>query len=246
MLSTQTFQPSDIGIVGFLVVLEALLSADNALILAIMVRHLPKRDRKRALFYGLGGAFVFRFIAILLAKQVLLFWWLQAVGAVYLLYMPVAHFRGKHVEKGAKPRGRKFWTTVLAVEVSDLAFAIDSVLAGVALIRSPQKIWVVFAGAAIGIVLLRFAANEFIKLLAKYPMMDDVAYIMVGWVGAKLSLTAVHNYGEVMQGSLQGFPEMPDLAFWGAMAAIFILGLFFAVRKGHRELKPTLLPDDEG
>jgi YkoY family integral membrane protein len=244
MLPTQTFQPVDLSVVAFLVVLEALLSADNALILAIMVRHLPKADQKRALFYGLAGAFAFRLVAILMAKQVLLLWWLQAIGAAYLLYMPLAHFRTKDHDKEAKPLGKKLWPTVLAVELADIAFAIDSVLAGVALIRSPDKIWVVFAGAVIGIILLRFAANAFIKLLAKYPALDDMAYLLVGWVGVKLAFTAVHNYGEALAGAMKSFPEMPDAVFWGVMGLLLIGGTLAATRKGHKEKRPVLLPED--
>ncbi len=245
MIGPQTFQTGDIGVVLFLILLEALLSADNALIMAIMVRHLPKPEQKRALFYGLGGAFLFRFVAILLARQVLLLWWLQAIGALYLLYIPVAHFRSKG-KREAKPTGTGFWQTVIAVDLVDIAFAIDSVLAGVAMIRSASKIWVVFTGAAIGIVLLRFAANQFIRLLARYPLLDDVAYLLVGWVGVKLCFTAVHNYSEANpNGLLPKTSEMPDLVFWAVMVLIAGIGSWMAMRRGDGEVRPQRLPDED-
>src|SRR5687768_9267791 len=108
----QNFQLGDTGTVAFLVLLEALLSADNALVLAIMVRHLPKEQQKQALLYGLGGAFVLRTAAILLAAFIINFWWLQLIGAVYLLYLAIKHFieHGKPVEEGGKKMG--FWATV--------------------------------------------------------------------------------------------------------------------------------------
>src|SRR4051794_36194650 len=92
MFLGQSFQTGDIASVVALVLLEGLLSADNALVLAIMVRHLPKQQQQRALLYGLVGAFVFRLVAILLASFVLKLWWLQAIGAAYLLYLPFKHF----------------------------------------------------------------------------------------------------------------------------------------------------------
>jgi len=239
MLPTQTFQPIDLGVVLFLVLLEALLSADNALVLAIMVRHLPKADRKRALFYGLGGALVFRFVAILLARQVLALWWLQALGAAYLLFIPAKHFLSKHRKSESVKPGAAFWPTVIAVELSDFAFAIDSVLAGVGVIRSAAKIWVVFVGAAIGIVLLRFAANLFIKLLAKYPILDDVAYLLVAWVGVKLCFTSAHNAG------VSGIEDMTDLVFWSGMFLIGLIGTLMALKKCHPEAVPVLLSNDE-
>ena len=79
--------------VGLLVLLEGVLSADNALVLAILVRHLPERAQKRALLYGLAGAFLFRGIAILLAKWILQVWWLQGIGAIYLAYLTIEYFR---------------------------------------------------------------------------------------------------------------------------------------------------------
>ncbi|MCJ2389054.1 hypothetical protein HZI63_09385, partial [Limosilactobacillus fermentum] len=56
--------PVSWGLIGTLVLMEGLLSADNALVLAVMVRHLPVKQRKKALFYGLLGAYAFRFVAI--------------------------------------------------------------------------------------------------------------------------------------------------------------------------------------
>src|SRR6478672_1406451 len=75
-----------------LVLLEGFLSADNALVLAVMVRHLPKEQQKRALRYGIIGAFVFRLIAVVLSAMLLRFWHFKVVGGLYLLYLAVSHF----------------------------------------------------------------------------------------------------------------------------------------------------------
>src|SRR3712207_5243665 len=109
----QTFQVGDLAGVGALVVLEALLSADNALVLAIMVKHLPKEQRQKALLYGLVGAFVFRLVAILFAAIVLKQWWLQLAGALYLLFIMAKHFVRHHgsKDKEVKPVGAGFWPT---------------------------------------------------------------------------------------------------------------------------------------
>ncbi|RYG36197.1 tellurium resistance protein TerC, partial [bacterium] len=116
----QTFAPSDLAGVAALVLLEGLLSADNALVLAIMVKHLKKDDQQRALLYGLGGAFVFRFLMIVFATLILKQWWLQALGGAYLLYLPIKHFFTKgskeEAEDESKYAGKGFWPTVIAVE----------------------------------------------------------------------------------------------------------------------------------
>ena len=240
----QTFQIADLAGVGALVVLEALLSADNALVLAIMVRHLPKAAQRKALLFGLGGAFVFRLVAILFASIVLQQWWLQAVGAVYLLWVPIKHFVSHATSDGeAKPVGKKFWATVVAVELTDIAFAVDSILAGVTFVDNKQdKIWVVYTGAVIGIVLLRFAASLFIRLLEKYPVLDHVAYLLVAWVGVKLAFLAGHTYDVYHPNTLPfTFPEMPHVVFWTVLIGVAGIGSLVAVKKGTAK---SHLPED--
>jgi YkoY family integral membrane protein len=240
----QTFVPQDLVSIATLVVLEALLSADNALVLAIMVRHLPEHDRKRALLYGLGGAFVFRLVAIVFAAVVLEQWWLQALGGAYLAFLAIKHFVTSSGEEAKikKPKGG-FWPTVIAVELTDIAFALDSVLAGIAFITVPkegvqeEKLWVVVTGAMIGIVLLRFAANSFSKILDRFPGLDHVAYTLVGWVGVKLLSHAFHR-GHTLGEVPFLVPGMSEPVFWGGLAAILLVGVGMAVAKRK--------PKDEG
>lgn len=220
----QVVETKDIASVIALVVLEGLLSGDNALVLAIMVRHLPREQQKKALLYGLGGAFVFRLIAILFATIILKQWWLQAIGAAYLVLIAVKHFVGAASEKEVKPVGRAFWPTVLAVELTDIAFAVDSVLAGITFINNDQrKVWVVLFGAVIGIVLLRFAAGAFVRILDRYPVLDHVAYALVAWVGVKLAFLAGNAYSS-------SIPHLPQWLFWSVLLTIAICGTLIARR----------------
>ena len=163
-----------IPIIGTLIVLEGLLSADNALVMAVMVRPLPKHQRKRALWYGILGAFVFRFIMLVFAIWIIKLWYLRAAGAAYLAYLTIQHFWPKHAvkedERAAKVAG--FWTTVLMVNLMDCAFAIDSVLAAVGL---SSNLWIVFTGVVLGIVAVRLAAGEFLRLLERWPSLESVA-----------------------------------------------------------------------
>lgn len=76
--------PVSWGIIGSLILLEGLLSADNALVLAVMVKHLPKEQQKKALFYGILGAYLFRFLAIGLGTFLIKFTLVKVLGALYL------------------------------------------------------------------------------------------------------------------------------------------------------------------
>ena len=191
-----------------LIALEGLLAADNALVLAIMVKHLPEEERKKALFYGLAGAFVFRFASLFVISFLVDVWQVQAIGALYLLFMAGNHIfrkvvKGKTGEKEEK-KVRKvggFWMTVFKVEIADIAFAVDSILAAVAMaVVLPEtkipniggldggKFLVIFAGGIIGLIIMRFAANQFVKLLENRPGLEIAAFTIVGWVGVKLAV----------------------------------------------------------
>src|SRR3954454_24087476 len=101
-----------LGTVATLVVLEGLLSADNALVLAVLVRHLPKAQQKRALRYGIIGAFGFRLIAVVFASALLHYWWLKVGGGLYLLYLAVAHLmhgEGESIGDRRSRFGNGFW-----------------------------------------------------------------------------------------------------------------------------------------
>src|SRR5215467_10113102 len=87
-------QGSDFVTIALLVALEGLLSADNAMVLAVLVLGLPKAQQRKALRYGIVGAFVFRSVATLLAVYLIRLGWVKLVGAGYLLYLVYRHFGG--------------------------------------------------------------------------------------------------------------------------------------------------------
>ncbi|WP_264776231.1 TerC family protein [Deinococcus aetherius] len=224
------------AILGTLVLLEGLLSADNALVLAVMVRHLAVGVQRKALAYGIGGAVVLRILGVLLAAFILEYWWLRAFGALYLAYLAVSHFL-KHRTSGEdgeqKARGRGFWPTVVLLNLTDLAFSVDSILAGVALIPAgmprEQGLTIVVIGGIVGLILMRFAATIFLRVLNRYPAFDNVAYALVGWIAVKLGV-------ETLEAAHEIYPAVPALhlptpLFWGVMAAIAVIGSFLATRR---------------
>jgi YkoY family integral membrane protein len=233
-----------------LIALEGLLAADNALVLAIMVKHLPEERRKKALFYGLAGAFVFRFLSLFVISFLVNVWQIQAIGALYLMFIAINHIfrkkvanKGKNEEKLEKKQSG-FWGTVLKVELADIAFAIDSILAAVALAVTlpntnlPQiggldggKFLVIFAGGIIGLIIMRFAANFFVKLLHTKPGLEIAAFIIVGWVGVKLSVyTLSHPQLAILP---EGFAKSPQwkITFYAVLILIALGGWFLSKEK---------------
>jgi YkoY family integral membrane protein len=237
----QQFEAHDLAVVALLILLEGLLSIDNALVLGLLAKRLPKHEQARALWYGLAGAFVFRVIAILLAS-VLLQWTLaKLIGGGYLVYIATRHLFFKAQETGREkivideqgqpqivdertgeslpeeqeeleirerspvymsPERRKqlglasFWPTVLVIELTDIAFAVDSILAAIAMVGAPPegtpsdalhpKLWVVILGGLLGLVLMRIAARLFVRLLDRFPRFEVSAYLLVIVIGLKL------------------------------------------------------------
>ncbi|KQX45346.1 MULTISPECIES: TerC family protein [unclassified Paenibacillus] len=185
VLSTTLSDPVSWGIIGTLVILEGLLSADNALVLAVMVKHLPKEQQKKALFYGLLGAYIFRFIAIGVGTFLVQITWIKVLGGAYLLWIAISNlfFKKKEEEGEVKNKGLSFWRTVLAVEVMDIAFSVDSVLAAFGV---SDKVWVLFLGGIIGVLMMRGVAQVFLKLIDKIPELEKAAFILIIIIGLKM------------------------------------------------------------
>jgi YkoY family integral membrane protein len=186
-------QLSDLATVGLLVVLEGLLSADNALVVAIMILGLPRGEQKLALRYGLLGAFAFRIVATLLAVYLIRVSWVKLVGGLYLIYLTYQHFfESGGAEQRSKPRPARpwlglsaLWGTILKVELVNIAFSVDSILVAVAM---SSKTWVVLAGGLIGIVAMRVVIAQLLAIVRRYPTLVDGAFVIIALVGTKLLL----------------------------------------------------------
>ena len=277
----QTLDWSDMGMIGLLVLLEGALSIDNALVLGLLAKRLPKEQQRKALTYGLIGAFVFRFIAVFMAALLLKWRIVKLLGGGYLVYIAVKHlFFESHEDDGEVhftaegepvlvhertgeplteeeeeseiqqrahlplPRQSrklaKFWPTVFVIELTDIAFAVDSILAAIGVVGSrPSKLWVIIAGGLLGVILMRFAAVIFIKMLDRFPRFGTAAYLLVLVIGGKLLIdwwfnTPDHpHYFDFHSISSPSF-----WIFWVLMAATFATG-FLPKRRDRKKNAAT-------
>ena len=221
MFLSQTFDLTDIPRVAALTFLEIILSADNAVVLGLLVHSLPPVARRKALSIGIFSAFILRAIALLAISILLTHPWLQLLGAAYLVYLAIQHFF-KTPKEQLVPTARSFWKTVLLIELFDLAFAIDSIVAGFAFIASGfpseapihPKLWIVYVGGILGLTSIRYAANLFAGLIGKFPRLETSAYLMIGWIGLKLAVSALTP---AISSSLEPI-------FWAILALFFLTG----------------------
>lgn len=244
-----------------LIIIESLLSVDNAAVLATMVMDLPENQREKALKLGIWGAYIFRGIAMIFAAFLLGFWWLKPLGGMYLLWLVADHFKEKlgcgergaiifkivsllgillvikndgsineialwslrglsgliifyfiyafskiSSDKGDDGEVNKsnnavykffyskigpFWSTVILVEIMDMAFSIDNVFAAVAF---TPNIILVCIGVFIGILAMRFIAQWFVLLMESYPFLETAAFLVIGILGSKLLLSVYEHF----------------------------------------------------
>lgn len=243
---------SIIAIVVQLIFLEGILSIDNAAVLGAMVTPLSDKEpipwpnrlakiggflnrflgnqRDAALKVGLLGAYAGRGIMLVAASFIISNPWLKLIGAAYLIRLALddlsAHGYNGEFEKMKPLKIRTFWMTVLSVELMDLAFSLDNVVAAVSL---SDKLWVVMLGVAVGIIVMRFAAGVFSYVIEKEPILKTAAYILVLNIGIELLLEDLAHV------------EIGDWLRFGISIATILLCLAYAHIPFLRVFRPLLI-----
>jgi tellurite resistance protein TerC len=235
-----------------LILLEGLLSIDNAAVLGTLVSKLPKDEpipwprslqgvgkrlqktlgnqRAAALKVGLLGAYLGRALMLIAASYIIKNPWLNVVGALYLVHLAFENLGMSNQEsEDEEIRAIKqdtFWSVVVSVELADLAFSLDNVVAAVGL---SDKLWVVLIGVFIGILTMRFAAGWFSILVEKEPILKPAAYILV--LAIAIELLVQHFLGI----------EVSDLTRFAITVSIILLSLAYAHFKPLQKLRFVLV-----
>jgi tellurite resistance protein TerC len=224
-----------------LIFLEGILSLDNAAVIGALVSPLPDdqhivwpgplqrvgewlhpmlgNQRLAALRVGLLGAYVGRGAMLFLTSFLIHNSWIKLVGAAYLIHLAFDNLEdmvvtGVEDDEEIKPlAAQAFWPTVLTVELTDLVFSIDNVVAAVSL---SDKLWVVMVGVALGILTMRFAAGLFSYAVTREASLKPAAYVLVLIIGIELILEQVWHV------------EISDLARFGISISTLLLAVVYA------------------
>lgn len=213
-----------------LFILETLLSVDNAAVLAVLVKDLPGNDSKKALRWGIWGAYLLRGLCLLIASFLVKFWILKVIGGAYLCYLYYGHVTSKGEESATVERKDSvayiwikrvtglsdLWATIFVVEIMDLVFSIDNIFASVAL---SQSMWIICLGVFIGIAAMRWISGKFVDLMVKYPSLASSAYIVILLLGCKLIFTGIAHWWPAIVHFVES--QMFSLMFSLAMMIIF-------------------------
>jgi YkoY family integral membrane protein len=201
------------GVIFTLSAMEILLSMDNALVLSRMAGNVKDETKRgKALYYGYIGAVGFRAICIALGTFLIHFWWLKIFGAIYLFKLFIEGLFGEDTEDndedgiadkyentklhkllgkvGIKPS--QFWTVVISIELMDLTFSVDSILASLAI---SNNYWILLIGGVIGIAVMRGVAQFFMKLTEKVPELNKTAFILIGIISIKMFISTLGDLG---------------------------------------------------
>jgi tellurite resistance protein TerC len=225
-----------------LIFLEGILSIDNAAVIGALVSPLPDdkkivwpkplqafgewlhpilgNQRMAALRVGLLGAYAGRGLMLFLTSFLIHNSWIKLIGAAYLVHLAFDNLEdmtgggSEDADGSINPiKVQSFWATVLTVEVMDLIFSIDNVVAAVSL---SNKLWVVMIGVGIGILTMRFAAGIFSYAVEREPILKQAAYVLVLNIGVELILDQVWHI------------QISDLARFGISALTILLALMYA------------------
>lgn len=224
-----------------LIFLEGILSIDNAAVIGALVSPLPSDrrvvwpkflqkfgdwlhpvlgdQRMAALRVGLLGAYVGRGLMLFLTSFLIHNSWIKLIGAAYLIHLAFDSLEdmtgsGGEDEDDVKPiKVQSFWATVLTVEIMDLIFSIDNVVAAVSL---SDKLWVVMIGVAIGILTMRYAAGVFSYAVEREPILKQAAYVLVLNIGVELVLDQIWHI------------EISDLLRFAISISTILLALAYA------------------
>jgi tellurite resistance protein TerC len=237
-----------------LIFLEGILSIDNAAVIGALVSPLPDdkhvewpkalqrfgewlhpvlgNQRMAALRVGLLGAYVGRGSMLFLTSFLIHNSWIKLIGAVYLIHLAFDNLEdmtgggGEEDEELRPVKMQSFWATVLTVEIMDLIFSIDNVVAAVSL---SNKIWVVMIGVGIGILTMRFAAGIFSYAVEREPVLKQAAYVLVLNIGVELILDQIWHI------------EISDVLRFGISIATILLALAYAHSKFLQRFRFVLI-----
>src|SRR6185503_14265666 len=207
-----------------IILVNIVLSGDNAVVIALAARSLPAHQQKKAIMWGAGAAVGMRIVLTIIAVEMLKWPWLKLIGAVLLLWIAVKLLMpedgGDDVESSDN-----LWAAIKTILIADLVMSLDNVIGVAAAAKGSMTLLIL--GLAISIPLVIFGATMLMKLMHRFPIIITIGAALLGWVSGDMAATdpVVKDWVDVHAAWLH----------WAAPAggAIFVvvLGKWLAARK---------------
>ena len=167
--------------------LNLVLSADNAMVIALAARSLPRRQQKLAILYGSGGAMAVRIVLTLAAVELLRLPYLKLAGAVLLLWVAVKLLLPERKGPGAAAPSMSLASAVKTILAADVMMSLDNVLAVAAAAKGNVALLVI--GLALSIPVVVFGSTVLVKVMERWPVIIALGAALIGWVAGALAVT---------------------------------------------------------
>jgi YkoY family integral membrane protein len=243
LFETQSFDWFDTLILAVVILIEILLSADNMLIIALLIKKLNRFQRASAIWIGLMGSVVLRIVAIIMASYLIRFYYFQGIGGAYLMYLAGQELLYHKSPITEPPKTHSLSQIILYIIFLDLLFSVDSILAAFAIVGiSPlegdtsPKLWIVIVGASFGIILLRSFTSNVIRWLEEKPILEKFTLIFVIWIGFRLVVESVLSSLQLDFGfDMNMTRELVKWIFW-AITLVFFIYAFGEILKDKKKV----------
>ena len=171
-----------------IMVINLLLSGDNALVIALACRQLSHEMQEKAIFWGSAGAIVLRVILTFVAVFVLRIPFLQFIGGLLLLWIAIKLAIGEEEHKEVAPaysvRG-----AIKTIIIADLVMSIDNVIAIVAVAKG--NIWLLILGLGISIPIIIWGSTVIVKMMEKWPVIITLGACFLGWTAGEMMVSDI-------------------------------------------------------
>jgi len=172
---------------GQIILINIVLSGDNAVVIALAARSLPAQQQKAAIFWGSGAAVVMRIILTIMAVELLKLPYLKIVGGLLLLWIAVQLLLPEDQGEGKGAQSVGFWSALKTILIADLVMSLDNVIAVAAAAKGDLTLLI--AGLAISIPLVIFGSTLLLKVMGRFPIIITIGAALLGWVAGEMFVT---------------------------------------------------------
>ena len=187
------------GIVS-IIVIDLILAGDNAVIIAMAVRRLPKNQRITGIIFGAGAAVLLRVVFTFFVSQLLQIIFLKLIGGIVILWIAIKLFVEGGVEEGTDNEVATIGQAVRLIVIADITMSTDNILAIAGASRG--NLFLLFFGLALSIPLVVFTSNFLSALMDKYPIIILLGAAVLGRVGGEMMITDSWVEGLVHPGKI--------------------------------------------
>jgi YjbE family integral membrane protein len=169
---------------GQIIMVNVVLSGDNAVVIALAARSLPPRQQRQAIIWGSVAATVMRVILTVIAAELFALPYLRLVGSVALFWIAVQLLIPSDHGKGSLDRAKGAWAAVRTILIADLIMSTDNVI-GVAATAKGDLV-LLMLGLAISIPIVVFGSTIVMKIIGRFPVIITAGAALLGWVAGEM------------------------------------------------------------